>query len=964
MSFYASYPFVGGGSGGAGVSSLNSLTGAIDLISSDSSITINPSGSSIDLTTAGGGGGITSINTDTTAAQTLVTASTGTDFTITTTSGVSTFAIPTASASARGLLASADWTTFNNKQTAGNYLTALTGDVTASGPGSAAATIVANAVTNAKAAQMATLTLKGNNTGGTANASDLTVAQVNSILPVFTSTLNGLVPLSGGGTTTFLRADGTFAAPVAGSGTVTTVSVATANGFAGTVANATTTPAITLTTSVTGLLKGNGTTISTAGSSDLPTITLTGDVTGSASGGSIATTYAGVVPLLKGGTGTAAASANAAYNALSPMTTTGDIEYESATGIASRLALGSANQVLSVLGSQTVPSWQSINQAEYSNYLAANPGFEVNTTGYAAYANTAQATPVTGTGGSPTVTITRSTSTPLFGVASGLFTHGSSNQQGQGYSYDFTIDSAISTSATPCTVTGYYSVASGTYDSGLIVWIYDKTNSVLIPCSAATINNVIGAFPIQCEFQPNTNSTSYRLIFHCSTTTATAYTIQFDQLAVRPNTYNPGAAVTAWTAYTPTYGAGFGTVSTSAMFWRRVGDTLEVSGRFTAGTLAGSAATIGFPAGLTSATTSQLYNGTNFVGVGQINTNVANTTFGVLVSPNATSFAISAIAANNASSVFGVAGLTALNGNGGIGASTNDFSFSAKTPIVGWGVTQNLSSDTDTRVCTAKAYGAYTGGTTAAAIFPSVAYDTHSAYSTSTGKFTVQIPGFYSIGGFVLSNITNAALIVYKNGIADVNDCGFTGAGGDCSFYTEIQCNAQDTLELRSNGGTPGGGALSGIVFKRLSGPAQIAASESINMRAFSSTTTISGSLATVVYATKSFDSHNAYNATTGVYTCPAPGKYMAIAAIATSGTFALNNALDIQIQQSGSASQISESLLDAGGVINTLAGEVSDIFNCLAGDTLKTQVSCGASLPTIVSSNSKNYFSIYRVGN
>lgn len=50
------------------------------------------------------------------------------------------------------------------------------------------------------------------------------------------------------------------------SGSVTTVSVATANGFAATVANATTTPAITLTTSITGLLKGNGTAISAASS--------------------------------------------------------------------------------------------------------------------------------------------------------------------------------------------------------------------------------------------------------------------------------------------------------------------------------------------------------------------------------------------------------------------------------------------------------------------------------------------------------------------------------------------------------------------------------------------------------------------------------------------------------------------------------------------------------------------------
>ncbi len=76
-------------------------------------------------------------------------------------------------------------------------------------------TLTVNGVTNTYLAKVPTLTLKGNNTVSTATPQDLTVAQVNAMLPVFTSGLNGLAPLSGGGTVNFLRADGTWAAPTA-----------------------------------------------------------------------------------------------------------------------------------------------------------------------------------------------------------------------------------------------------------------------------------------------------------------------------------------------------------------------------------------------------------------------------------------------------------------------------------------------------------------------------------------------------------------------------------------------------------------------------------------------------------------------------------------------------------------------------------------------------------------------------
>jgi hypothetical protein len=125
---------------------------------------------------------VQSINSQTGSSQTLTTGTSGTDFNIISASNTHTFNLPLASATTTGKLSSADWNVFNNKQPAGNYITDLTGDVIANGPGSVTATISNNSVTDAKFRQSAALSVVGNSTNSTANVADIVAASDHHVL--------------------------------------------------------------------------------------------------------------------------------------------------------------------------------------------------------------------------------------------------------------------------------------------------------------------------------------------------------------------------------------------------------------------------------------------------------------------------------------------------------------------------------------------------------------------------------------------------------------------------------------------------------------------------------------------------------------------------------------------------------------------------------------------------------------
>ena len=78
-------------------------------------------------------------------------------------------------------------TQLNGKQATGNYITGLTGDVTATGPGSVAATIAAGSVSLSKMANLAANSIIGNNTGSAATPIALTTAQTRNLLTLGTA---------------------------------------------------------------------------------------------------------------------------------------------------------------------------------------------------------------------------------------------------------------------------------------------------------------------------------------------------------------------------------------------------------------------------------------------------------------------------------------------------------------------------------------------------------------------------------------------------------------------------------------------------------------------------------------------------------------------------------------------------------------------------------------------------------
>ena len=139
------------------------------------------------------GAGLTSLGGQSGSTQTFAVTATGTAPAINSGGDVHTLSIPLASGASvtAGLISNTDYAAFTAKQAAGNYITSLSGDLTATGPGGAAATLAPTGVSAGSYAKV-TVDAKGRVTAGASlSASDIPALSASSITSGTLATANG-----------------------------------------------------------------------------------------------------------------------------------------------------------------------------------------------------------------------------------------------------------------------------------------------------------------------------------------------------------------------------------------------------------------------------------------------------------------------------------------------------------------------------------------------------------------------------------------------------------------------------------------------------------------------------------------------------------------------------------------------------------------------------------------------------
>lgn len=330
----------------------------------------------------------------------------------------------------------------------------------------------------------------------------------------------------------------------------------------------------------------------------------------------------------------------------------------------------------------------------FKNFVT-NFDIEADTSGYSAFKDAAATTPVDGTGGSPT-TITLSKTTTVGEVLSQTgslkVAKSAANGQGEGFSYDVTIDRGWFPG--PATISFLQDTTHASYSAGdMVVCVYDKDLASLVVISGADVGSCKSVPKQKGLFQATFNmstSDDYRVIWHVSTTNASAYNLFFDEVNFNPLLRTDGVAISDWSSYTPT-----GSFTTNTVYsgrWRRVGDLMEgqIYITFTGSPNAVTLTDIQIPTGYTI-DTSKLAAGTNtdsnWVGGGHMLANTGTITYPLMVAYRSTT-SVRAFLQNSSSTYDTLSSITNTQPSS-LGAS-DTIQMSFRVPISQWSGSANI----------------------------------------------------------------------------------------------------------------------------------------------------------------------------------------------------------------------------------------------------------------------------------
>lgn len=504
---------------------------------------------------------------------------------------------------------------------------------------------------------------------------------------------------------------------------------------------------------------------------------------------------------------------------------------------------------------------------------------------------------------------------------------------------------------------------SGTSSNSFGIAIWDATNSVWLGTSAAFgMAQSSGVGYATGTFQTGSTTAALNFIIYNVNATTGAITLYFDDISVSPLTAPLGAIITDPVQYTPTFSAAFGTVSNVSVWSWREGSNLIVNGRFQCGTTTAASASISLG-----------FNGANNnVNIDFTRSPSAGNQMGYAYTSNAGAtgpFSVSVLN-SSASPTLGFFGVqTSTTSAGSLGnasafASTSaNILFFIKVPIVGWSSNVQLSSDTDTRVISfsgTQTSQAVTANTTNVAF--TAAIDRAGAWTGTT--YVIPVSGDYIVTATGVSSAVNSTFQAWINAVAGpymgaAAPAVSTSFGGSAIL---AGLKAGDIISFRSSVTTTI--TVGNVGIFRLSGPSVIAATESINAAYTSSSSqAITNSDTVIVYGNKEFDSHNAYNTSTGVYTVPASGKYRVTAAYSTGGGSTAVNEYYVKVRKNSSiVAQGVQQRLTA--IASTAAPQISRLISCLAGDTIDVVIQADSSGQTVQPGTAYAYFCLERVGN